>query len=239
MNYRRITLRFAAVVALFLTLGAFVSGPFHQPYETRSPDYAIAHESTEAFDELLDGTNLDTDDPVEISDLSPETRRAFYELKAQPVESRYGGHSGWQHTDIDVCFRGMLVCDEYAERPDFRTTESYAPAADGPSISGSVVTHDGELYVAVEVLPTWDVSALLYTVTIVPFAAYGLFIVGFAYHRGESNPLLSLGFTGYGVPLIIWPYVMIYSRIDTNPIGFIVAGLVLGIGCWITVWTTD
>ena len=231
MKLHKGILLLAIVVAVLFPMSVLASGPYHQPYE--DPDlaveYAVAHESTEAFNQTLEET-LSRDDPTRMADLSTETQRAFNEMKAQPVESDSVLGSGWQYGDITVCVERMLACDEYAERPDFQTTaEIGLDSVDSAHLT--VVEHDDELYVVKEIrsAPPMHIGPSIDAfVTAALFAAYGLFIGGFTYYRGESHPLLSLGFIGYGMSFIIWPYLIVYTNIDGSPIKPVAGGLVIG-----------
>ncbi|AXR76239.1 hypothetical protein [Natrarchaeobaculum sulfurireducens] len=234
MKLHKGILLLAIVVAVLLPMSVLASGPYHQPYE--DPDlaveYAVAHESTEAFNQTLQETHLSEDNPTQVAGLSSETQRAFNEMKAQPVESDSLSGSGWQYGDITVCVELMLACDEYTEQPDFPTTAKITLDT-VHSAFFTVVEHDDELYVVKQIhslAPAMHIGPSIDAfVTAALFAAYGLFIGGFTYFRGESHPLLSLGFIGYGMSFIIWPYLIVYTNIDGSPIKPVAGGLVIGI----------
>lgn len=232
MDSHRAILLLSIVVAMLLPLSVLASGPYHQPYEDPAVavEYAIAHESTDAFEE----TRLERSDSVPIRELSSETRRAFREMKDDPRDSR----NGWREGDITVCDGRMLACDEYSARPDFRTATTDS-VSDGHTSSFTVVLDDGERYVVRETQPyaPMHIAPVLHAVlTMVLFAAYGLVTSGFVRSRGESRPLLSVGFVGYGAALIAWPYLVLYTRLDGSPVRPAAAGLGLGLACWASLW---
>lgn len=231
MGSRRKLVFLALAVAALLPPSVLSSGPYHQPYEEDPAAYAIAHESTEAYDETLEETSLDTDTPTDVDDLSPETRRAFDELRAQPATTH-----GWQSAELTVCGGRMLLCDEYAERPDFEPTDSIGIDSIATAYV-ALVENDGERYVVKEVReskPFHIGPAIHALMTMAAFGIYGAFVYGFARTRGESHPLLSLAFSALGVVLIVWPYLVMHAPLDESPLRVAAGGILLGAMCWVT-----
>ena len=230
------------------------SGPGHQPYEAPTTEYYLAHESSEAYERVLDigprdtngelgpeSRSFETDDPADPVEFSPETRRAFGELRNDKSGGSPAGLeevSGWRTTGVTVCSQRLPldVRDEYGAYPDVGGMR----LDDGNHIHrnfASVVEHDGERYVVVRsvesastVFGNGSLLALL-TLTVL-FAGYGLVTALFVRSNGGSRPGASLGAVGFGAVLVGWPYLVMYADRSVDPtwpalLGTLVMGVAL------------
>lgn len=234
MKSQKAILLLAIIIAVLLPVSALAVG--NRPYEESQP-YAIAHESTDAFNETLERTDLDANNTTHVSDFSQETQRAFHDMREQPVSNGTSsgqyhgptlGDSGWQFGDIKVCKSGTIICDEFTEQPDFQTTDSVSLGEETWHLT--VVEYDDELYVVTEISwGKWDMSGLFDEITVLLFAVYSLIVGGFAYQRGESHPRKALALSGYGLVLIASPYAVMFADLGISPLQLATGGLVAGI----------
>jgi len=106
----------ASVIVLAFMTGSFIGIPwlFEGPYDG-SERHAIAHESTEAFNETVEEYAIQTDNPTSVDDLSP-TARTLVE-NAIDGETQSSGADGWTSYSATFCQERMPLCDEYEERP--------------------------------------------------------------------------------------------------------------------------
>lgn len=105
-----------SVIVLAFMIGSFIGIPwlFEGPYDG-SERHAIAHESTEAFNETVEEYSIQTDNPTSVDDLSP-TAQTLVE-NAIDGETRSSGTDGWTSYSATFCQERMPLCDEYEERP--------------------------------------------------------------------------------------------------------------------------
>ncbi|SDR43894.1 hypothetical protein [Natronobacterium texcoconense] len=205
MNER--TLLIAALVVAVVLPGIMLAGPtFHPqtPYQYNSPDYAVAHESTDAFEETADDVSFS--EPTPVSELPATTQRAFHEATAEAADSS----DGWQRLEIDICRDDMLVCTAYEEPPSLPDTVTVHPDSK-TTIEYTLVEHEDDRYVAaVEYNSQTGFAAipifLLGVFTFAVFVLYSLVLVLVARHYRQSRPRLVLAYTGLGLLLAAWPY---------------------------------
>ncbi|GAB3035211.1 hypothetical protein [Natronobiforma cellulositropha] len=108
-------------VAVLLGTCILYTGALTSPYSTDGPSYAIAHESAEPFERYVEGSEeLREVSPTPIAALSPETQRAFEEIRnKQPRGVEYPPNAWQQLRPVSVCDSSLLYCDEYANLPEF------------------------------------------------------------------------------------------------------------------------
>ena len=204
----------ALVVALLVPASAIGSGPAFHPYEADPPEYAVAHESTEAFEEALETAEVDVESAVHVDDLSPQSRYVFEMALGAPTETRYGWN-GWQPAEVTVCQESMLVCDEFDRPPEFPTHGSWSSDSK-TSQTYAVVERGGDLYV-VETRHLHAVNLLIGIVDhllLLSSVAFSVLLALGAYLHRESRAGAVLGLTGYGLVIALWPYVGMAAGVE-------------------------
>ncbi|ARS88688.1 hypothetical protein [Natrarchaeobaculum aegyptiacum] len=211
----RLVTVFAAVVCLLL-VGSLGLPAYVSPYEGVTPTYGVAHESTETFDETVDRADLEADRATAVDSLSPETQRVFAEATEAEADS------GWQRVDIDVCIDELVVCDSYAERPDFPSHGF--DSANSKSPSYGVVEDDGERYVtSTQNLGTmWDFGPFFeFVAKLAGLLPFTLYLAYTTYRRHRDQPRRVLGVAAYGLVLVAlglaWPYLAMVTDASLPP----------------------
>ncbi|WP_247001448.1 hypothetical protein [Halosolutus gelatinilyticus] len=211
-------------VALLATIAhpAALAAPYHE----QTPSYAVAHESTDAFDETVEEGEFDVDDPTPVSDLSPVTQRAFEEATDQPADpgSEYRG-AGWRsHPGVTICNEDLHVCDEYEELPEF-PNDGYA---DGSHSAYGVVEADGELYLVETTSGPYlslPFATIFKSITFVPYA---LFLVFSATSRSRFRPEETTLLAGYGLAIVAfafaYPYLVMFEYLPLAESVFVAIG---------------
>ncbi|WP_241431518.1 hypothetical protein [Natrialba hulunbeirensis] len=194
----------AGIIPLFVLVSAGSVGFYLSPYEPLAPEYAVAHESTDAFDDVLENQELETDNARHVDSLSPSAQRVFDDATDRPPEER-GGVSGWQEADVAVCQDAMLVCDAVSD----------PPLVDGGTYT--VVEQDDELYV-VETQqhfpPALGATAISYlTFALVTVFAGLLALVGYKHRDAQTLESGLFAAAAIGVSVGLWPYLLLVAGI--------------------------
>lgn len=122
------------VLPLLLLGAIFYPAALATPYQADVPKFAIAHESTEEFNDRITDRNAAIENAVSVEDLSKNQRKAFETAKEQEPYS-----DGMRLFKPPVCKDLLLICDEYTEYPE--TPDN-----------GVIEDTDGELY------SVWDIT---------------------------------------------------------------------------------
>ncbi|ADD06187.1 uncharacterized protein Nmag_2628 [Natrialba magadii ATCC 43099] len=194
----------AVVIPLFVLVSAGSLGFYLSPYEPLAPEYAVAHESTNAFDDVLENQELETDNARHVGSLSPSAQRVFEDATDRPPEVR-GGVSGWQIADVSVCQDTMLVCDAVRDPP---------LVDDG---TYTVVEQDDELYV-VETQQNFPPALGTTAVSYLTFALVAVFagllaLVGYKHRDARTLESGLLAAAAIGVTVGLWPYLLLVAGI--------------------------
>lgn len=197
----------AVVVILLLIVAICYPGALTKPYSGGEvKTYAVAHESSAAFDETVAAEGLETSgDTMSVDDLSADERRAFSRATEQPPREDPGGTDGWRSLGVPtVCDPALVFCDEYAAMPN-------------PSDSTYTLVEDADstLYlVRVDSLmgPTWSGIDLIveFGIKLVVLGPYALFLLYQTWPTTTARPTrLSVG---YGATLcggvLAYPYLL-------------------------------
>ncbi|SDJ59355.1 hypothetical protein SAMN04515672_1108 [Natronorubrum texcoconense] len=204
-------------VAVLLIVCILYSGALAAPYNTNGPSYAVAHESTEAFENYVeDNEELQEMSAVPVADLSPETQRAFGEMQSkQPRAGNQYEHGGWQRIGpVSVCHSSLIYCDEYTDWPDF-PTEHYIGG--GSYTTYGLVENDGDEYlVRTTSGPRLDFGPLLHLVikvlTLGPYAVF-LLLTGFTRKEGTNGNQTTYATVGLGLAgaVLVHPYILMWA----------------------------
>lgn len=189
-------------VSLLATAGSL--GFLLTPYDPTAPTYSIAHESTDGFEDVLDGSAVERDDAVAVESVSADVQRVFEEAIEQPPETRRGT-AGWQTADVTVCQEGMVVCDAFEE----------PPTTDGSRYT--VLEDDGELYVLDIQRPHGADGGLLIASlgtggAVLVFSGL-LALVGFTYREAPTAGVF--GSLTIGLAVCLWPYLVMIAGVAT------------------------
>ncbi|WP_226007095.1 hypothetical protein [Natrinema salinisoli] len=209
----RAVLRISVLVS-FLLLGAILyPGALTQPYSGETDHYSIAHESSEAFNEIVDEENLSMSDARSVEELSAGEQRAFAQAQEQkPTEDGYGPN-GWQSFgDPLVCDNTLLLCNEYEQIPN--------PSAG--SVYTVVEDTTGELYLVRVGFdmpgPTWSGFDVLveFFIKLAILGPYSFFLIHRGWTVGPPEPTRSSA--GYGVALVVtvfaYPYLLMFTDLS-------------------------
>lgn len=220
MRYR-LLVALAIVVAVLLPVSAIASSPGHHPYESWTDSYEIARESTTAYERMP----TDPERATAVEDLSPDAQRLFRDALEQPRDG-----DGWRSLEIEVCGETMVVCDEYAESPEFPTPRTPPEQDSKATIEVGTVEYEGEYYVVKQTdhVPNGMGMFVETAMAVVVLGSYGLFLGGLTFARGKSSPAIALGFTAFGVLLIAWPYVLMVADAEVSPVPLAVIAMALG-----------
>lgn len=204
------TLGRIAVVVILLLIGAICyPGALTRPYSGGEvKTYAVAHESSAAFDETAAAEDLETSGRImSVDDLSADERRAFRRATEQPPREDPGGTDGWRSLGVPtVCDPALVFCDEYSAVPN-------------PSGSDRTYTlvedEEDTLYlVRVDSLmgPTWSGIDLIveFGIKLFVLGPYALFLLYQTWPTTAAKPTrLSVG---YGATLcggvLAYPYLL-------------------------------
>lgn len=202
-------------ILVVLLAGAIVyPGALTKPYSGDSNYYAIAHESSEAFNESIEYDSVHKDDRIAVSDFSKEQRRAFEEAKKEEPS-----RSGWQGIGKPpVCNPVLLSCDKYEKFPH--------PANDKYTDTGHFVVEDstGDQFIVKigQAGAEWNLDPIVKLITkLLVLGPYSIFL---SYHGIYANsrwadhiPKPTLFSVGYGVGLITvvfaYPYLLMFTNI--------------------------
>lgn len=197
-----------SLVVVLLIWGIFQPMALTDPYYESGPEYAIAHESTPAFERTIEAENISTDGPTPVSDLSPNARRAFDEAVDQPP-THTRAETGWHYLGhVDVCKDELYYCDRYTESPEFPGT---AEGTTGGRY-GLVEAENGDVYLTDS--DTGDRLALAGLVEfVVRFLSFGPYALALAvatavHHRTHQRETVK--FAGYGVGLVALAFAFPY-----------------------------
>ncbi|ELY94384.1 hypothetical protein C482_18787 [Natrialba chahannaoensis JCM 10990] len=194
----------AVVIPLFVLASAGSVGFYLSPYEPLEPEYAVAHESTDAFDDVLESQELETANARAVDSLSPSAQRVFEDATDRPPEVK-SGVSGWQSVDVVVCQDAMLVCDEVSD----------PPLVDGGTYT--VVEQDDELYVVEATQrfsPALGATASSYlTFALVAVFAGLLALVGYKHRDARTLESGLLAAAAIGVTVGLWPYLLLVAGV--------------------------
>ncbi|SDQ97131.1 hypothetical protein [Natronobacterium texcoconense] len=217
----RLLLLFALLVAVLLPLSLFtVPGLYLEPTNTQR--YAVAHESTVAFDSTVVQTDLEASDTTPITELSPSTQQAFADAKASG-----DARSGWAAVEITVCHELAVVCNGYDEAPAF-PEDATGNADEWPADTYGIVDDDGDRYV-VETHRSGSLGfgfLVVYPLVLVSFTLYGLYLAVVALRYRNANPLKVLGSAGDGLIFLVWPSIVAAVGV-ADPLLFVVLPLTL------------
>ncbi|WP_254522302.1 hypothetical protein [Natrinema caseinilyticum] len=204
------------VIVVLLTGAIFYPGALARPYSGDSENYAIAHESTVAYEETLADAPRTSVRNVTVDDFSEGQRRAFEGAKEQTPST-----FGWQGIgDPPVCDPALLLCNEYETFPN--------PVTEGDADHTTAIVEDstGEEYLVKIGLPgaEWDVDGIITFVTklliLGPFAVFlGPFTFFRSYRTGTvSQPLPTRSALGDASALVVivlgYPYLLMYTNIS-------------------------
>ena len=201
-------------ILVVLLAGAIVyPGALAKPYSGGTNYYAIAHESSEAFNESIEYNSVDKDDRIAVSDFSEEQRRAFEEAKKEE-----SSRSGWKSIgEPAVCNPSLLVCDKYEEFPHPANGES----TDGGYFVVEDSTGDQFIIKIGTAGADWNMDSIETHITklvvLVPYAiffAYRGVRAGWGDHVSYPTTLS----VGYGAGLVTvvfaYPYFLMFTRIS-------------------------
>ena len=225
--------KFPIFVVFLMTIYIVYPVPFMSPYngvgETR---YAVAHESTEAFDEA---SNIDVDDPTPVHDLSPASQQVFREAKEQYQDPGSETRAaGWQaHRDVNICRPHLLVCDEVPEPPEF---PNHGSGGYGFGMHGyiGVVEYEDERYLVEVNFDATGPNSHLHTIVdfILKSISLGLYtlFLGLAVISKDFQQKHELAFAkiGFGLVAVAFslPYIQMFI-VELDPIRtfFIITGV--------------
>lgn len=168
--------------------------------------YAVAHESTEAYDEVSKWP-LDVDSPTPVSNLSPASQQVFIEAKEQPLDTGSETRAaGWQpHRDVKICRPNLLVCDGVPEPPAFPHHGSGAYGFGGYGTIGWVEYEDEAYLVRVNFdewgpRPFFDAlfDFILKTIILGPYTLF----LGLTVRSQRFQQKYKFGFAGIGFALV-------------------------------------
>ncbi|WP_143825105.1 hypothetical protein [Natrinema ejinorense] len=208
MKVRSILSR-SLIIAILLTGTIFYSGALTKPYSGDSEYYAIAHESSAAYNEYIDHASHGSDGGIPVEDFSENQRRAFEEAKKQEPSS-----SGRQSLGKPpVCSPTLLLCDEYEEFPH--------PANDGSHDHGYIAVEDstGDQFIVKigQADPIGGIEQVVMFITkVFVLGPYALFLA----YRGWSDrsPEPTFLSVGYGATLLTivfaYPYILMFTEIS-------------------------
>ena len=210
-------------------IGSFIGIPwlFEGPYDG-SERHAIAHESTEAFNETVEEYSIQTDNPTSVDDLSP-TAQTLVE-NAIDGETRSSGTDGWTSYSATFCQERMPLCDEYEERPrDF----TYGEGLSAQEQYDVIETDDG-LYLlktgskSIGTAAPWGGKIVFGFLAFLP-AAGALFFATVGCR--DSNPKSVVVLAAYGFLLttigIAEPFLQIYYDFSFTEIEILSVALML------------
>ncbi|ELZ05342.1 hypothetical protein C482_02291 [Natrialba chahannaoensis JCM 10990] len=201
-----------SLLTLLLLAGSFVyPASFATPYHSSATTYAVAHESTEAFNETVERDDVNISTPKPVDELSPATQQAFQEAIVQPPEySEHRGH-GWQRLGtIRLCHDSVHHCDEYEESPDFPTNvdayETYGVVANGDEV---YLTHaEGDVM---------GISGLLRPILVALFSPYLLFLGALTFFDTNVQPGEQVAYAAGGVVIagfgFAFPYLAMFELV--------------------------
>lgn len=208
---------FPIFVVFLLVIYIVYPVPFISPYdEIGETRYAVAHESTEAFDEV---SNIDVESPTPVSNLSPATQQVFREAIEQPRDTGSSTRAaGWQpHRDGKVCRPNLLVCDEVPEPPEF---PNHGSGGYGFGIHGyiGVVEYEDEVYLVEVNYDARGPNSYLHTVVdfILKSLAFGLYalFLGLVVISKDFQQKHELAFAKIGFALVAvafsFPYIQMF-----------------------------
>ncbi|ELY93955.1 hypothetical protein C483_04729 [Natrialba hulunbeirensis JCM 10989] len=220
-----------SLLVLLLLVGSFVyPASFANPYHSSATTYAVAHESTEAFNETVERDDVNISTPKAVDDLSPATQQAFQEAIVQPPEySEHRGY-GWQRLgSVRLCHDSLLLCDEYAESPAFPTNvdayETYGLVANGDEV---YLTHaEGGKFLSF--------SGLFRLILVALFSPYLLFLGALTFFDPNVRPAEQVVYTAGGVVIggfgFAFPYLAMFELVPQ--LGYL-ASLLIG-ASWLAI----
>lgn len=223
------TRRCLAIAVAFALVGVIgYAGALTAPYTGAGERFAVAHESTGAYETAVDG---ETDLPVvSLSDLSAGERRAYEAAKDRPIEPDTSGERVL--TSIQVCDDALVVCDSYREMPHPADADrSIVEEPDGERYLVTVGTGGDVIYGSH--LP---VFVLIWKVAV--FGPYALFLASRSLpSRSGRATNAAIGYGAFMVATaLLTPYVTMYAGVGLFPwplVAFtIVTPLVLGFEIW-------
>lgn len=212
------TLGWVALVVMLLLVGAICyPGALTKPYSGGGElkTYAVAHESSAAFNETVAAEGLETSGEVRsVDDLSEEERRAFRQATDQPPREDFLEEpDGWQSLGIPtVCDSALVLCDEYTEVPN---------PSDGTYTF--VEDEDGTLYlVRVDSImgPTWTGIDLVveFGIKLLVLGPYALLLSYQAWPTTAADPTRVS--VGYGATLsavvLAYPYLLMFTELSAS-----------------------
>ncbi|RZV05254.1 hypothetical protein BDK88_4279 [Natrinema hispanicum] len=228
MKYRTLVI-VGVLVAFLLPVSLLGSSATHQPYEPQEREYRIAHESTDAYGttpDAYEGMSTNPDTATSVDELSPEAQQMFHDLLKQPRGASERRPSGWQTQTIQVCADYMLVCDTYAEAPEFPGSPEHISHE---TVRVSTLEYNGEYYTAQQTKFYSSAMGLAFgaALTLLVFTIYSLLLLWMTYTRSESHPRAVLSFTALGLVLILWPYISMLLNFEFTPFLIGVPGVIL------------
>lgn len=210
----RTILSISSILVILLAGSIVYPGALTKPYSGDSNHYAIAHESSEAFDEAIDYDSVNNGERIAVTDFSEEQRRAFEEAKREEPSN-----SGWQYVGKpSVCNPALLMCDKYEEFPH--------PAGGESTDAGHFVveysTGDRFIVKIGQAGAEWNLDPIVKLVTkLVVLGPYSIFLAyhgvyaysGWADHVPEPT-LFSMGYgAGLATVVFAYPYFLMFTNI--------------------------
>ncbi|WP_252699656.1 hypothetical protein [Natronosalvus vescus] len=167
---------FTIFVVILMMLFIVFPVPFMATHDSiHGATYAVAHESTEAFDEVKKSPHIQLWNPTPVNNLSPASQEVFKGAKEQPQDtgSEYRP-AGWQyhsHKGVHVCRPYLLVCDGVSEVPEFPVDGGAQNAVVG------VLEYEDELYLVKVDGGTPTVAGIIdFFLKAIAFGPYTLFL---------------------------------------------------------------
>ncbi|WP_226008224.1 hypothetical protein [Natrinema salinisoli] len=219
------------IIAVLLVGAILFPSTLMKPYNGDSTHYAIAHESSEHYEEYIKHASHRSEGGIPVESLSETQRRAFEEAKEQePISSglRSLGRP-------PVCSPGLLLCDEYEKFPH--------PINEGSTEYGHFAVEDstGDRFLIKigQAGATWRLYPFfIYLTKCVVLGPYALFLL---YRRLSARSAEPTFFSvGYGATLltvaVAYPYILMFTDISLPswhlPFLAIVTWSVILVGIW-------
>lgn len=195
----------AIVVALALVGVIVYSGALAVPYTGAGERFAVAHESTGAYETAVDGE--DSLPVTSLSDLSAAERRAYEAAKEQPIATGTSGERVL--SSVRVCNDALVFCDGYWTMP--------RPASADRSI---VEEPDGERYlvqVGTEDSPGPNPNPLPFLVSVWKIVVFGPYALFLAYRSFPSRSgRVTNAAVGYGALMVAVALLSPYASLFTG-----------------------